>query len=180
MIVGHRGQVDVARVVDDAVGHKRVERVMCRAGAAGLASVPRWRTGSSPQDLAATSAPDPINRTSPRRARTACGWPMRPGSPAGRGMFWLAAVRDAFTSGSWAGGWSYRATPTWSRAHASTPPPRPSRHLGQPCRETASKCLKIFCQLQCRAEQDVIFEVARGRPDEVGLMECLQDPVHDP
>jgi len=52
--------------------------------------------------------------------------------------------------------------------------------LGQTSRETTSERLKIFCQLNGRAEQDMIVEVARGRPCEVGLIECLQDPGHDP
>jgi hypothetical protein len=57
---------------------------------------------------------------------------------------------------------------------------RPSPDLDQTSPETASERLKIFCQLNGRAEQDVVVEVACDRPCEVGLVECLQDPVHDP
>jgi hypothetical protein len=55
-------EVDVELVVDGAVGRKRVERVMRQAGLQDSHLRRRWRTGSTPQDLAATPAPDLVNR----------------------------------------------------------------------------------------------------------------------
>jgi transposase InsO family protein len=83
-----------------AVGRKRVERVMRGAGLQGAFPRKRWWLGSTRQDPRAAPTPDLVERVftadRPNRlwvadaTRIACG----------QGSFWLAAVRDAFPTGS--------------------------------------------------------------------------------
>jgi transposase InsO family protein len=80
------------------VGRKRVERLMAAQGWQGAFLRRGWRGGSTVQDPRATPAPDLVNRqftaTGPNllwvadATRIACG----------EGVFWLAAVRDAFSN----------------------------------------------------------------------------------
>ena len=80
------------------VGRKRVERLMAGQGWQGAFLRRGWRGGSTRQNPKHTPAPDLVNRnftaTAPNRlwvadaTRIACG----------EGVFWLAAVRDAFSN----------------------------------------------------------------------------------
>ncbi len=81
-----------------SVGRKRVERLMRGAGLQGAFLRKKWRLGSTRQDRRAAPAPDLVNRDftagEPDRlwvadaTRIVCG----------EGVFWLAAVRDAFSN----------------------------------------------------------------------------------
>ncbi|MGI5182478.1 IS3 family transposase [Dactylosporangium sp. CA-152071] len=80
------------------VGRKRVERLMADQGWQGAFLRRGWRGGSTRQDPKATPAPDLVNRnftaTAPNRLWVADATRIR----CGEGMFWLAAVRDAFSN----------------------------------------------------------------------------------
>ncbi|WP_280314863.1 IS3 family transposase [Nocardia wallacei] len=81
-----------------AVGRKRVERLMRRAGLQGAFLRKKWRIPSTRQDRRATPAPDLVNRDftadTPDRLWVADATRI----PTGEGVFWLAAVRDAFSN----------------------------------------------------------------------------------
>lgn len=81
-----------------AVSRKRVERLMRRAGLQGAFLRKKWRTSSTRQNPAATPAPDLVNRdftaAAPNRLWVADATRV----PCGEGVFWLAAVRDAFSN----------------------------------------------------------------------------------
>lgn len=80
------------------VGRKRVERLMRQAGLQGAFLRKKWRTGSTRQDPRATPAPDLVNRdftaVEPNRLWVADATRI----VTGQGVFWLAAVRDAFSN----------------------------------------------------------------------------------
>jgi putative transposase len=80
------------------VSRKRVERLMREAGLQGAFLRKRWRTGSTRQNPHASPAPDLVNRdftaTAPDRLWVADATRI----PCGEGVFWLAAVRDAFSN----------------------------------------------------------------------------------
>ncbi|SCF13544.1 Transposase InsO and inactivated derivatives [Micromonospora coriariae] len=79
------------------VGRKRVERLMAAQGWQGAFLRRGWRGGSTRQDPRATPAPDLVNRQftadGPNRLWVADATRI----PCGEGVFWLAAVRDAFS-----------------------------------------------------------------------------------
>ncbi|BCJ67573.1 IS3 family transposase [Polymorphospora rubra] len=79
------------------VGRKRVERLMADQGWQGAFLRRGWRGGSTRQDPRATPAPDLVNRrftaAGPNRLWVADATRI----PCGEGVFWLAAVRDAFS-----------------------------------------------------------------------------------
>ncbi|MGV9681048.1 IS3 family transposase [Nocardia sp. NPDC003482] len=81
-----------------AVGRKRVERLMRAAGLQGAFLRKKWRISSTRQDRRATPAPDLVNRDftadTPDRLWVADATRI----PTGEGVFWLAAVRDAFSN----------------------------------------------------------------------------------
>ncbi|MFE9695207.1 IS3 family transposase [Micromonospora sp. NPDC005806] len=79
------------------VGRKRVERLMAEQGWQGAFLRRGWRGGSTRQDPRATPAPDLVNRqfTADRPNRLWVADATR--IPCGEGVFWLAAVRDAFS-----------------------------------------------------------------------------------
>ncbi|MGW4368018.1 IS3 family transposase [Nocardia takedensis] len=103
-----------------AVGRKRVERLMRQAGLRGAFLRRRWRIPSTRQDRRATPAPDLVNRdftaAGPDRLWVADATRI----PTGEGAFWLAAVRDAFSIGSWAGRPRTAATPNWYSEPSNT------------------------------------------------------------
>ncbi|MEV0772795.1 IS3 family transposase [Nocardia salmonicida] len=76
-----------------AVGCKRVERLM-----PGAFLRRKWRLGSTRENLRATSAPDLVNRDfsvgEPDRLWVAAATRI----VCGEGVFWLAAVRGAFSN----------------------------------------------------------------------------------
>lgn len=80
------------------VGRKRVERLMRQQGWQGAYLRRGWRGGSTRQDPKATPAPDLVQRnftaTAPNRLWVADATRI----PCGEGVFWLAAVRDAFSN----------------------------------------------------------------------------------
>ena len=80
------------------VGRKHVERLMASQGWQGAYLRCGWRGGSTVQDPKATPAPDLVNRdftaTAPNRLWVADATRIR----CGDGVFWLAAVRDAFSN----------------------------------------------------------------------------------
>ncbi len=80
------------------VGRKRVERLMRMHGWQGAFLRRGWRRGSTRQDPKATPAPDLVNRdfTAPAPNRLWVADATR--IPCGEGVFWLAAVRDAFAN----------------------------------------------------------------------------------
>jgi putative transposase len=80
------------------VSRKRVERLMRQAGVQGAFLRRAWRRPSTRQDPAATPAPDLVNRdfTAPAPNRLWVADATR--IPCGEGVFWLAAVRDAFSN----------------------------------------------------------------------------------
>lgn len=80
------------------MSRKRVERLMRQAGVQGAFLRRRWRRPSTRQDPAATPAPDLVNRdfTAPAPNRLWVADATR--IPCGEGVFWLAAVRDAFSN----------------------------------------------------------------------------------
>ncbi|MEV6233624.1 IS3 family transposase [Saccharopolyspora shandongensis] len=77
---------------------KRVERLMRDAGLQGAFVRKKWRTGSTKQDPKAVPAPDRVNRdfTAPAPDRLWVADATR--IPTSEGVFWLAAVRDAFSN----------------------------------------------------------------------------------
>jgi transposase InsO family protein len=81
-----------------AVGRKRVERLMAAHGWQGAFLRRGWRGGSTRQNPHATPAPDLVNRdftaSAPNRLWVADATRI----PCGQGVFWLAAVRDAFSN----------------------------------------------------------------------------------
>jgi putative transposase len=80
------------------VGRKRVERLMRARGWQGAFLRRGWRKGSTRQNPKATPAPDLVNRdftaSAPNRLWVADATRI----PCGEGVFWLAAVRDAFSN----------------------------------------------------------------------------------
>ena len=80
------------------VGRKRVERLMRSQGWQGAYLRRGWRKASTRQDPKATPAPDLVERnftaTAPNRLWVADATRI----PCGEGVFWLAAVRDAFSN----------------------------------------------------------------------------------
>lgn len=80
------------------VGRKRVERLMRRQGWQGAFLRRGWRHNSTVPDPKATPAPDRVNRnfTAPAPNRLWVADATR--IPCGEGVFWLAAVRDAFSN----------------------------------------------------------------------------------
>jgi putative transposase len=80
------------------VSRKRVERLMREHGLQGAFLRKRWRIPSTRQDPKATPAPDRVNRqftaTEPDRLWVADATRI----PVAEGVFWLAAVRDAFSN----------------------------------------------------------------------------------
>ena len=80
------------------VGRKRVERLMAGQGWQGAFLRKRWRISSTKQDPRHTPAPDLVQRqftaTAPNRLWVADATRI----PCGEGVFWLAAVRDAFSN----------------------------------------------------------------------------------
>ena len=81
-----------------AVGRKRVERLMAGQGWQGAFLRRRWRVPSTKQDPRHVPAPDLVNRdfTAPAPNRLWVADATR--IPCGEGVFWLAAVRDAFSN----------------------------------------------------------------------------------
>ncbi|GIE83515.1 transposase [Actinoplanes philippinensis] len=79
------------------VGRKRVERLMRAQGWQGAHLRRGWRGGSTKQDPTRQPAPDLVNRqftaTGPDRLWVADATRI----PCAEGVFWLAAVRDAFS-----------------------------------------------------------------------------------
>ncbi len=79
-------------------GRKRVERLMRQAGLQGAFLRKESRVPSTRQDRRATPAPDLVNRDltagAPDRLRVADAARIS----TGEGVFWLAAVRDAFSN----------------------------------------------------------------------------------
>jgi putative transposase len=79
------------------VGRKRVERLMAAHGWQGAFLRRGWRRGSTRQNPNATPAPDLVNRDftaeGPNRLWVADATRI----PCGEGVFWLAAVRDAYS-----------------------------------------------------------------------------------
>jgi putative transposase len=79
------------------VGRKRVERLMAAHGWQGAYLRRGWRGGSTRQNPKAEPAPDLVNRdftaTAPNRLWVADATRI----PCGQGVFWLAAVRDAYS-----------------------------------------------------------------------------------
>jgi putative transposase len=79
------------------VARKRVERLMAGQGWQGAFLRRGWRGGSTKQNPAHTPAPDRVNRnftaSAPNRLWVADATRI----PCGEGVFWLAAVRDAFS-----------------------------------------------------------------------------------
>jgi putative transposase len=80
------------------VSRKRVERLMREHGLQGAFLRKRWRAASTRQNPRATPAPDLVNRdfTAPAPDRLWVADATR--IPCGEGVFWLAAVRDAFSN----------------------------------------------------------------------------------
>ena len=80
------------------VSRKRVERLMREAGLQGAFLRKKWRTASTRQNPAVKPAPDLVNRdfTAPAPNRLWVADATR--IPCGQGVFWLAAVRDAFSN----------------------------------------------------------------------------------
>jgi transposase InsO family protein len=79
------------------VGRKRIERLMAGQGWQGAFLRRGWRGGSTRQNPNHTPAPDLVNRDfaapAPNRLWVADATRI----PCGEGVFWLAAVRDAFS-----------------------------------------------------------------------------------
>lgn len=79
------------------VGRKRVERLMAAQGWQGAFLRRGWRGGSTRQNPNAEPAPDLVNRdftaAAPNRLWVADATRIR----CGQGVFWLAAVRDAYS-----------------------------------------------------------------------------------
>ncbi|WP_406238347.1 IS3 family transposase [Nocardia sp. NBC_01009] len=80
------------------VGRKRVERLMRRAGLQGAFLRRKWRIGSTKQDPRARPAPDLVERNFTADAPNKLWVADATRIPVGEGVFWLAAVRDAFSN----------------------------------------------------------------------------------
>ncbi|WP_342803742.1 IS3 family transposase [Nocardia brasiliensis] len=80
------------------VGLKRVERLMGQAGLQGAYLRRKWRIGSTRQDPRARPAPDLVERNFTADAPNKLWVADATRIPVGEGVFWLAAVRDAFSN----------------------------------------------------------------------------------
>ena len=80
------------------VGRKRVERLMAAHGWQGAFLRRGWRGGSTTQNPNATPAPDLVNRQFTAAAPNQLWVADATRIPCGEGVFWLAAVRDAFSN----------------------------------------------------------------------------------
>jgi transposase InsO family protein len=80
------------------VGRKRVERLMRSQGWQGAFLRRGWRYNSTVQDPKATPAPDRVNRNFTAAAPNRLWVADATRIPCGEGVFWLAAVRDAFSN----------------------------------------------------------------------------------
>lgn len=80
------------------VGRKRVERLMRATGLQGAFLRRKWRVGSTRQDPRATPAPDLVERDFSAAAPDRLWVADATRIPTGEGVFWLAAVRDAFSN----------------------------------------------------------------------------------
>jgi putative transposase len=80
------------------VGRKRVERLMRHHGLQGAFLRKKWRIPSTRQDPSATPAPDLVNRQFTAEAPDRLWVADATRIPCGEGVFWLAAVRDAFSN----------------------------------------------------------------------------------
>ncbi len=80
------------------VGRKRVERLMVARGWQGAFLRRRWRIPSTRQDPRHTPAPDLVNRNFTAAAPNRLWVADATRIPCGEGVFWLAAVRDAFSN----------------------------------------------------------------------------------
>jgi putative transposase len=80
------------------VGRKRVERLMARQGWQGAFLRRKWRLPSTRQDPRHTPAPDLVNRQFTAAAPDRLWLADATRIPCGEGVFWLAAVRDAFSN----------------------------------------------------------------------------------
>jgi putative transposase len=80
------------------VGRKRVERLMAAQGWQGAFLRRRWRLASTRQDPRHTPAPDLVNRNFAAAAPNRLWVADATRIPCGEGVFWLAAVRDAFSN----------------------------------------------------------------------------------
>jgi putative transposase len=79
------------------VGRKRIERLMRGQGWQGAFLRRGWRGGSTRQDPKATPAPDLVERNFTAAAPNRLWVADATRIPCGEGVFWLAAVRDAFS-----------------------------------------------------------------------------------
>jgi putative transposase len=80
------------------VARKRVERLMREDGLQGAFLRKRWRTASTRQNPCATPAPDLVNRDFTAAAPDRLWVADATRIPCGEGVFWLAAVRDAYSN----------------------------------------------------------------------------------
>src|SRR3954452_16607723 len=80
------------------VGRKRVEWLMRQQGWHGAFLRRGWRGGSTKQDPRHTPAPDLVNRDFTAAAPNRLWIADATRIPCGEGVFWLAAVRDAFSN----------------------------------------------------------------------------------
>jgi putative transposase len=80
------------------VGRKRVERLMATHGWQGAFLRRGWRGGSTRQNPNHTPAPDLVNRNFTAAAPNRLWVADATRIPCGEGVFWLAAVRDAFSN----------------------------------------------------------------------------------
>jgi putative transposase len=80
------------------VGRKRIERLMREQGWQGAFLRRAWRKSSTTQDPRATPAPDLVNRQFTAQASNRLWVADATRIPCGEGVFWLAAVRDAFSN----------------------------------------------------------------------------------
>ncbi len=80
------------------VARKRVERLMAAHGWQGAFLRRRWRISSTRQDPRHTPAPDLVNRQFTAAAPDRLWVADATRIPCGEGVFWLAAVRDAFSN----------------------------------------------------------------------------------
>jgi putative transposase len=81
-----------------AVGRKRVERLMAGQDWQGAFLRRRWRMASTRQDPRHTPAPDLVNRDFTADAPDRLWVADATCIPCGEGVFWMAAVRDAFSN----------------------------------------------------------------------------------
>jgi hypothetical protein len=81
-----------------AVGRKRVERLMAAHGWQRAFLRRGWRQGSTTQNPRATPAPDLVERNFSAAAPNRLWVADATRIPCGEGVFWLAAVRDAFSN----------------------------------------------------------------------------------